>query len=98
MSRTLIKGGTVITATETMRCDVLIQDEKVCALLGEGAPEPVVDSVIDASGRLVFPGSVDAHTHMEIPFGAATSKDTFETGTQAAAWVGPPPSSISRSR
>ena len=88
VGRTLIKGGTVVTATETMRADVLIDGEKIAALLGEGMPELAVDEVIDASGRLVFPGSVDAHTHMEIPFGAATSKDTFETGTQAAAWGG----------
>ena len=88
VTRTLIKGGTVVTATETTQADVLIAGEKIVALLGEGMPEPVVDKVIDASGRLIFLGSVDAHTHMEIPFGAATSKDTFETGTQAAAWGG----------
>lgn len=88
MSRKLIKNGTVVTATETMKCDVLIEGEKIVALLGPGAPEIVVDVTIDATDRLVFPGSVDAHTHMEIPFGAATSKDTFETGTQAAAWGG----------
>ena len=88
MSYTLIKGGTVVTATETMRADVLIEGEKVVALLGESAPVPEVDRLIDAADRLVFPGSVDAHTHMEIPFGAATSKDTFETGTRAAAWGG----------
>ncbi|MCP4303447.1 MAG: dihydropyrimidinase [bacterium] len=88
VSRTLIKGGTVVTASETVRCDVLIEGEKVVALLGGDAPEPTVDRVIDATDRLIFPGSVDAHTHMEIPFGAAISKDTFETGTQAAAWGG----------
>ncbi|MCP3998694.1 MAG: dihydropyrimidinase [bacterium] len=88
MSRKLIQGGTVVTATETMRADVLIEGEKVVGLLGEVADSPTVDEVIDATGRFVFPGSVDAHTHMEIPFGAATSKDTFETGTRAAAWGG----------
>ncbi len=88
MSRILIQGGTVITATETMRADVLIEGEKVVALLGDGAPTPAGVQVIDAADRMVFPGSVDAHTHMEIPFGAATSKDTFETGTRAAAWGG----------
>lgn len=88
MTRTLIAGGTVVTATESMRADVLIEGEKVVALLGPDAPHPDAAHVIDAAGRLVFPGSIDAHTHMEIPFGAATSKDTFETGTQAAAWGG----------
>ena len=88
MARTLISGGTVVTAIEKMRADVLIDGEKVVALLGPEAPQPQVDQILNASGRLVFPGSIDAHTHMEIPFGAATSKDTFETGTQAAAWGG----------
>jgi dihydropyrimidinase len=88
VARILISGGTVVTATETIRADVLIEGEKVAALLGEGVPVPEGVELIDAGGRFVFPGSVDAHTHMEIPFGAATSKDTFETGTQAAAWGG----------
>lgn len=88
MTRTLIQGGTVVTAAETFRADVLIEGEKVVGLLGTGTETPPVDNVIDASGRLVLPGSIDAHTHMEIPFGAATSKDTFETGTRAAAWGG----------
>jgi dihydropyrimidinase len=88
LARTLIKDGTVVTATGTLQSDVLIEGEKIVALLGDEAPEPAVDSVIDAAERLVLPGSIDAHTHMEIPFGAATSKDTFETGTRAAAWGG----------
>jgi len=88
VTRIFIKGGTVVTATETTRADVLIDGEKVVALLGDGADIPEAADVIDATDRLVFPGSVDAHTHMEIPFGAATSKDTFETGTIAAAWGG----------
>jgi dihydropyrimidinase len=86
--RILIKGGTVVTAAETMRADVLIEGEKVVALLGEEALDVTGAEIIAASGKLVFPGSVDAHTHMEIPFGAATSKDTFETGTRAAVWGG----------
>ena len=88
MRRTLIEGGTVVTATESCIADVLVEGERVVALLDEKMESREVDETIDASGRLVFPGSIDAHTHMEIPFGAATSKDTFETGTQAAAWGG----------
>lgn len=88
MTRILIKGGTVVTATETMPADVLIDGEKVAALIAGGSTEVGEVDVIEATGKLVFPGSVDAHTHMEIPFGAATSKDTFETGTRAAAWGG----------
>src|SRR6266571_3717097 len=44
--------------------------------------------VIDATGKYVLPGGIDAHTHMEMPFGGTFSVDTFETGTRAAAWGG----------
>ena len=47
-----------------------------------------VDTVIDASGKYVIPGGIDAHTHMELPFGGTNASDTFETGTRAAAWGG----------
>ena len=47
-----------------------------------------VDRTIDASGRWVIPGGIDTHTHMELPFGGTSSKDTFETGTRAAAFGG----------
>ncbi|MBY8854629.1 amidohydrolase family protein, partial [Saccharothrix sp. MB29] len=46
------------------------------------------DEVVDATGRYVIPGGIDAHTHMEMPFGGTSSADTFETGTIAAAWGG----------
>jgi dihydropyrimidinase len=87
MGKTLIKGGTVITATETMDADVLIDGEKVVALLGR---EQTIESdeVIDASGKYVMPGGIDVHTHMELPFGGTFAADTFETGTRAAAWGG----------
>ncbi len=87
MGKTLIKGGTVITATETMEADVLVDGGKVVALLGrEHTAE--ADEVIDASGKYVMPGGIDVHTHMELPFGGTYAADTFETGTRAAAWGG----------
>ena len=87
--RTLISGGSVISATGVSPADVLIQDEKIAAVLSPGmADEFVVDQVIDASGTYVVPGGIDAHTHMEMPFGGTTASDTFETGTAAAAWGG----------
>ncbi|MEX1038283.1 MAG: dihydropyrimidinase [Acidimicrobiia bacterium] len=87
MGTTLIKGGTVITATEKMDADVLIDGGKVVALLGRDHTV-VPDEIIDAGGKYVMPGGIDVHTHMELPFGGTFAADTFETGTRAAAWGG----------
>jgi dihydropyrimidinase len=84
--RTLIQGGTVVTATETMLADVVIEDEKISAI-GVGMSVEA-DNVIDASDHFVMPGGVDAHTHMELPFGGSFCSDDFETGTRAAAFGG----------
>ncbi|MDU0288261.1 dihydropyrimidinase [Saccharothrix longispora] len=83
----LIKGGTVVNATGAVRADVLVEGETIAALL---SPTFTVhaDEVVDATGRYVIPGGIDAHTHMEMPFGGTSSADTFETGTIAAAWGG----------
>jgi dihydropyrimidinase len=87
MAKTLIKGGTVVTAIDQMEADVLIEDGKVVAILGrQHTVEP--DEVIDATSKLVLPGGIDVHTHMELPFGGTKAADTFETGTRAAAWGG----------
>ncbi|CAN5872323.1 dihydropyrimidinase [soil metagenome] len=87
MGTTLIKGGTVITATEKMEADVLIDGGKVVALLGR-AHTVDADETIDGGGKYIMPGGIDVHTHMELPFGGTFAADTFETGTRAAAWGG----------
>jgi dihydropyrimidinase len=84
--RTLIRGGTVVTATETTEADVVIEDEKVSAI-GVGIPV-TADVEIDATGRYVMPGGVDVHTHMDLPFGGSFCSDDFATGTRAAAFGG----------
>src|SRR6266540_1597690 len=84
--RTLIKGGTVVTATETTKADVVIDDERVAAI-GVGMPVQA-DVEIDATDRYVMPGGVDVHTHMDLPFGGSFCSDDFETGTRAAAFGG----------
>lgn len=90
----LISGGTVVGATGSGRADVLVDGEKIVALLEPGSDVLGVDlaasadRVIDATGKYVIPGGIDAHTHMQMPFGGTEASDTFETGTRAAAWGG----------
>src|SRR6266404_2587425 len=84
--KTLITNGRVVTATDDYKADILIEDERVTVI---GAKlEMEVDKVIDASGRLVIPGGIDPHTHMELPFGGTKASDDFLTGTRAAAHGG----------
>src|SRR5205814_2958115 len=84
--RTLIKNGTVVTATDQYRGDLLVEDEKI-SLIGTRL-EMAADRVIDASGKYVLPGGIDVHTHLDMPFGGTTSADDFESGTVAAAFGG----------
>jgi dihydropyrimidinase len=91
--RILIRNGTVVTATGVSEADVLVDGERIAALAARDSGladtwAPTADRVIDAAGRYVLPGGIDAHTHMEMPFGGSFSADTFETGTTAAAWGG----------
>jgi dihydropyrimidinase len=84
--KTLIRNGRVVTAVDDYRADVLIEDEKVSVI---GARLDVeAERVIDAGGKLVIPGGIDPHTHMELPFGGTESSDDFRTGTVAAAHGG----------
>src|SRR5205814_5642117 len=82
--RTLIKGGTIVNADATSRADVLVDGERI-ALIGEDL-NVTADRSVDASGKWVIPGAIDVHTHMELLFGGTFAKDTFETGTRAAAF------------
>ena len=87
--RTLIQGGTVVTAVDTYEADVAIVDGKIAAIFAKGmGPQGQFDTVIDAKGKYVMPGGIDAHTHLDMPFGGTTASDDFETGTRAAAHGG----------
>src|SRR6202795_4520665 len=84
--KTLIRNGQIITAVDNYKADILIEDELVFVI---GAKlEMDVDRVIDAGGKLVIPGGIDPHTHMELPFGGTQASDDFRTGTIAAAHGG----------
>ena len=82
----LIKGGTVVTATDQYSGDVFVDGEKIAAI-GSALTMPA-DRTIDAAGKYVLPGGIDVHTHLDMPFGGTTSADDFETGTIAAAYGG----------
>src|ERR687884_273097 len=84
--KTLIRNGRIVTATDDYRADVLIEDEIVSTIGAKLDME--ADRVIDADGKLVIAGGIDAHTHMELPFGGTESSDDFRTGTIAAAHGG----------
>lgn len=83
----MIRNGTVVTATDSYVADVALVDGKVAAI-GKDLPLENVRQVLDASGKLVLPGGIDVHTHLDMPFGGTTSADDFETGTRAAAFGG----------
>jgi dihydropyrimidinase len=87
--RTLISNGTIVTSEGSSVADVLVDGETI-ALIGAdlGGAGITADETIDASGKYVIPGAIDVHTHMELPFGGTFAKDTFETGTRAAAFGG----------
>ena len=80
----LIKNGTVVTAEKSFPADILIEGETIKELR-PGIPAASGDKVLDASGMLLFPGGIDPHTHLDMPFGGTQSSDDFETGTRAAA-------------
>ena len=91
MARTLIINGTIISPTGLSAGDVLVEGETIAAIFQPGqvaALGVTADRTIDAKGKYVIPGGIDVHTHMELPFGGTEASDTFETGSNAAAWGG----------
>jgi dihydropyrimidinase len=80
----LIRNGSVVSADKTLAADVLIEGETIKEVR-PGIPAEPGHQVLDATGMLLLPGGIDAHTHLDMPFGGTTSSDDFETGTRAAA-------------
>jgi len=80
---TLIQNGTVVTADRVEKVDVLIEGSTIREVRAQ--IDPKGHTVVDAAGLFVLPGGIDAHTHMDMPFGGTVSADDFLTGTRAAA-------------
>ncbi len=83
---TLIKNGTLVTASETIRADLLIDREKI-SMIGQDLQAPH-DELVDASGKIIMPGGVDPHTHFDLPMAGTVSSDDHYTGHKAAAFGG----------
>ena len=82
----IIKNGTIISASETIRADVGIKDGKITAIGQDLAYDGA--EVVDATDLLVLPGAIDVHTHLAMPFGGTISADGYMSGTRAAACGG----------
>src|SRR5512143_1305032 len=84
---TIIANGTIATAVDTYNADIGISDGKISAIAAS-LPREQGKKIIDAKGKLVIPGGIDVHTHLDMPFGGTTSADDFETGSRAALFGG----------
>jgi dihydropyrimidinase len=87
--RILISNGRIVTAVDDYTADLLIDGETI-AMIGRDLNSVIgeVDLGFDATGKLVIPGGIDPHTHLDLPFGGTSSSDDFESGTRAAACGG----------
>src|SRR5467141_218862 len=87
--KTLIRNGHVVTAVDSYIADILI-DGATVAVIGKDLDKiaGALDKTVDATNKLVIPGGIDPHTHMDLPFGGTSSSDDFESGTRAAAFGG----------
>ncbi|MBR5090921.1 MAG: amidohydrolase family protein, partial [Ruminiclostridium sp.] len=83
----IIKNGTIVNASGTVKADISIKDGKVVCI-SDSISDAECDNIIDASGKLVLPGAIDAHTHLAMPFGGTVSSDDYFAGTRAAACGG----------
>lgn len=83
---TLIKNGRIVTASEDYVADLYIEDGQIAAI-GKNLPHSA-NKVIDATGKLVFPGGIDPHVHLDMPFMGTFSSDDYEWGTRAALFGG----------
>src|ERR1700690_3172311 len=88
MPKVLIQDGTIVNADASVKADLLI-DGAVIKEVRAGIPASSADKVVDARGLLLLPGGIDAHTHLDMPFGGSKSANDFETATRTASIGGP---------
>ena len=86
--KTFIHGGTIVTEAGTRQGNILIEDGRILAITNPDAAAPDASEIIDATGKVILPGAVDIHTHMDLDVGIARVIDDFYTGTAAAACGG----------
>ena len=84
MPKILIQNGTIVNADNSVKADLLI-DGATIKEIRVGIEPSAAETVVDATGLLLLPGGIDAHTHLDMPFGGTNSADDFLTGTRAAA-------------
>jgi len=82
----IIKNGTIITASESYKADIAVKNGRIAMISGN--IQAAGERVVDAAGKLVLPGAIDAHVHLELPVGETVSADSYESGTRAAACGG----------
>src|SRR5579859_280215 len=79
----LIRNGELVTGEERYFADIYIEDQKITEI-GRGLAVPAGAEVLDAEGKLIFPGFIDPHVHIHLPFMGSFAKDTYETASVAA--------------
>ena len=82
----IIKNGTIVSPTAAFKADVCVDSGKIVAITADAGTD--ADKVVDARGKMVLPGAIDAHTHLAMPFGGTISSDDYYAGTRAAACGG----------
>ena len=82
----IIRGGKVVTPSETFEADIAVENGKIVQI-GKNLNFEC-KNIVDATGKYILPGAIDAHTHLEMPFGGTVSADSYGAGTRAAACGG----------
>ena len=85
--KTIIRGGTIISASDECEADILVENEKI-SMIGTDLPTEGIDQIVEAQGRFILPGGIDPHTHFDLPMFNTVSSDDHYSGHKAAAFGG----------